>query len=74
MPTQAYLKPGSAADQNARAALGQLLRAPEPLDRGIREMLADLIDPKPGAVRKIISEAAGEVDGGTICWPRSSSR
>jgi hypothetical protein len=48
-----YLKKGSADELRARKALARLLRDRGPLDRQLREHLADLFDPPKGERRKI---------------------
>jgi len=43
LPTRAYPEPDSADENEARAALATHLRSEKPVDRGIRQLLADQI-------------------------------
>jgi hypothetical protein len=45
LPTRVYLKEGSEEELEARRALACEFRSSEPLDRGLRNVLADLLDP-----------------------------
>jgi hypothetical protein len=49
-----YSKPGSFEERSGRRALVQLLRAPQPLSRIVRHMLANLFDPEPSDTRELL--------------------
>jgi hypothetical protein len=48
VPRKKSLKENSSDESDCRKALLRVLRSPAPLDREIREMLANMFDPDPG--------------------------
>jgi hypothetical protein len=55
LPTQIYLKDGSPEELEARRALARMLRSSQPLDLGLKGVLADLVDPDRDEVNRKIN-------------------
>jgi hypothetical protein len=47
LPSTTHLKPGSSEELEAREALVRALRSDRPIDRSLREALANVFDPRP---------------------------